>query len=599
MYPDLPLLRLTAASALAIATLAAPAPGQDLTAQSVSDAGTVDRVVLYPRGAAVTRAIHRDLGQGIFTLRVTDLPEGIDPRRIQAKLRTGDVPVEGGPKLLGVEYEEAPGIEFAGSPEGVELAAKLKDARRRLEHAAQDREQLRHRDARIDQVGVRAAANATADGATAKSDPARSIEQLAWVNAEKAKVLAESRELADRADAIGREIAALEATIAQRGVAGRTQRSAVVRIAAPRACAVDLDLTYLVQDAAWAPTYAIRAAGDRSGTSIEYDAFLVQRSGEEWKDVRVSLSTASPDRSAQPGEVEPVYVDVPPPVTYGFGGGPGEGGRPRAMKSRGKPGRPTGGPGGLVGGTGGPDVAGSPDDKDAGIELERLAEGASVAEAGIAATFELPRRVTVPSDASRRQRTRITTIEPSSSFVYAAQPLVTDAVFLRGDLVNDSGYQLLPGSAQVYMGGDLIGDTQMPSVAPKSAFKVFFGPDRSVRAVREVVSKVTGVAGLFGGSVAATWKYRVRSDNGTGRDLRVELLDRRPVSRNEKIEVKVADLSAPLSTDAEYAAGPQKSGILRWDLAVPASARGPAALAVTWTVQATHAKDVQTTALPD
>jgi hypothetical protein len=32
---------------------------------------------------------------------------------------------------------------------------------------------------------------------------------------------------------------------------------------------------------------------------------------------------------------------------------------------------------------------------------------------------------------------------------------------------------------------------------------------------------------------------------------------------------------------------------------VPASARGPAAMPVTWTVQATHAKDVQTTALPD
>jgi hypothetical protein len=148
------------------------------------------------------------------------------------------------------------------------------------------------------------------------------------------------------------------------------------------------------------------------------------------------------------------------------------------------------------------------------------------------------------------------------------------------------------------LNGDF-GDTQMPSVAPKSPFKVFFGPDRSVRAVREVVSKVTGVAGLFGGSVATTWKYRVRIDNGSGRDLRVELVDRRPVSRNEKIEIKVADLSSPLSADAEYAAGPQKSGILRWDLAVPASARGPAAMPVTWTVQATHAKDVQTTALPD
>jgi hypothetical protein len=91
----------------------------------------------------------------------------------------------------------------------------------------------------------------------------------------------------------------------------------------------------------------------------------------------------------------------------------------------------------------------------------------------------------------------------------------------------------------------------------------------------------------------------VTVDNGTGRDLRVELLDRRPASRNEKVEVKVADLSVPISTDAEYAAGPQKAGILRWDLSVPADARGTSALPVTWTVQLTHPKDVRTTPLPD
>ncbi len=120
-----------------------------------------------------------------------------------------------------------------------------------------------------------------------------------------------------------------------------------------------------------------------------------------------------------------------------------------------------------------------------------------------------------------------------------------------------------------------------------------------MRATREVISKVTGAAGLFGGSIATTWNYRIKLDNGTGRDIAVELLDRRAVSRNEKVEIKIADLSSPLSKDALYAAGPQKTGILRWDISVPASARGPAALPVTWTVQATRAKDVEITALPD
>lgn len=593
--------------ALAAGLLLSPgaaAHAQQVAERSAAEAGTIDRVVMYPTGAAVTRALHRELAQGLWTLRVTNLPEGVDPRRLQARLRTGDAPVDGGPRLLGVEYEEAPGMDFAGSPEGVELATKLKDARTRLERAQQDLAQRAQEDARIDQVAVRAAANATAEGGTARADPAKSLEQLAWVQDRKATSLAARRELEALAEATSREVGALEATIAQRGAAGRVQRAAVVRIAAPTACEADLDVTYFVPAARWSPAYTVRAAGDRTATGIEYDAVLVQQSGEEWKDVRISLSTANPDDAAQPGEVDPVYVDVQQP-SYGVAGvaaAPDEGGARSRFAKRGKPGRPSGGPGGGFVGTGGDDDAGASAgdlENTRADELARLAEGASVADAGIAATFELPRRVTVPSDARRSQRTRITTIDPTCSFVYVAEPLMTESVYLRGDLVNASQYQLLPGPADISMGGDFIGTTPMPSVAPGSPFKVFFGPDRAVRAKREVVSKVTGAAGLFGGSVATTWKYRITLDNGTGRDLRLELVDRRPVSRNEKIEVKVADLSSPLSTDAEYAAGPQKSGILRWDLAVPAAARGKAALPVTWTVQATHAKDIQTTPLPD
>jgi hypothetical protein len=40
-------------------------------------------------------------------------------------------------------------------------------------------------------------------------------------------------------------------------------------------------------------------------------------------------------------------------------------------------------------------------------------------------------------------------------------------------------------------------------------------------------------------------------------------------------------------------------GILRWDLSVPASARGPQALPVTWTVEVTRPNDLPTTPIPD
>lgn len=542
---------------------ATPEVAQDPGTRSVSERGSVDHVTVFPSGASVTRALHLELAQGLWEVRVTELPEGVDPARLQARVREGDGASASVPRLLGVEFEEVADADPAGSPEAVELAERLRDAQRRARHAAQDRALLAHRAARIDQVGARAAANATNDGGQAASDPAAALRQIAWAHDERVRLLDEERAVADRAEAVAREVADLEATIAQRGAAGRVRRTAIVRVAAPEACAMDLDLTYHVPGASWSPAYAIRAEADRSAATIDCDALVVQRTGEDWRDARISLSTATPDRSAEPGEVEPVFVDVaraPRPV-------PGR----RAAK-------------GLMA------PAEAADDAEAGTAIRAT---------GVAVTYDLPRRITVPSDADRRQRARIATVDPAARFAWVAAPIAGDAVYLRGDFVNSSQLQLLPGEAEVHMGGEYLGRTAMPSVAPGSSFEVFFGPDRSLRATREVVSRVTGDAGLFGGAVATTWKYRVTVDNGTGRDVRVEILDRRPESRNEKVEIKLADLSKPLSTDPAYSAGPQKAGILRWDLDVPASARGTAALRLTWTVQLTHPKDVRTTPLPD
>ena len=132
--------------------------------------------------------------------------------------------------------------------------------------------------------------------------------------------------------------------------------------------------------------------------------------------------------------------------------------------------------------TGDPGAAGN--SAEMAKAIEEFAASAAVNEAGTAVSFELPRPVTLPSDSVRQQRTRIGSFEPETRFTYVAAPILTESVFLRGDMRNSSAFQLLPGKAQVFMGGDFVGETAMPSVAPKDEFRVYFGPDRALRAKR-------------------------------------------------------------------------------------------------------------------
>jgi uncharacterized protein (TIGR02231 family) len=585
---------IVASASIALSAAATTAPAQsvaldvDIAMQNASDAGRIGAVTLYPGRAAVTRTVHREFKQGLWTLRIGDLPAAVQGTSLQARVAAapGSAP-KSAPKLLGVEYSESPRIAFASSPEGVALAEKAKALRTRLEHLKQDRALLEQHERLVDQVGIRAAA-AAGDGQTQPIDLAAVAKQLEAVQAEKSRILATARGQTDLRESLERDLAATEKQLAARGGADRMERTGLVLLSVPESCTVDVDLTYLVSNATWEPSYAVRATGDRGSVTVEYDALVMQRTGEDWEGVKLALSTAQPTRASSPPPVEPWYVDVyvPPPVVPAAAAPAPVAVMALADKAPAAP---------LAAEM----KTGAADEELARRALEELSAAASVQETGIAVSFEIPRPVTMPSDASRKQRTRIGILEPQAKFVFVAAPILSESVFLRGDLVNTSPFQLLPGRAQVFMGGDFIGDTAMPAVAPKDEFRIFFGPDRALRAKREVLSRTTGSSGLFGGSTVTTWNDRITVDNGSGRDVDVELYDRRPVSRNEKIEVKVPGISPALSTDKRYVDGRAAQGILRWDLRVPSAARGPKAAAVTWTVEVAHANNVKTTPMPD
>jgi uncharacterized protein (TIGR02231 family) len=571
-----------APSALAQSTVAID---PDVAMQNASDNGTIRAVTLYPGRAAVTRMVQREFKQGLWALRISNLPAEVQAGSLQAKVNpAAGATLKSAPKLLAVEYSQTPRVAFSSSPEGIALAEKVQDLQRKIEFLEQDRALLAQHDKLIDQIGVRATASATTDGATQAVDLAAVTKQLEFVHTEKERILGVAREQNERNEMLTRELQVANQQLESLGGADRTERSALVLMAIPESCTVDVELTYLVGNATWEPAYAVRAAGDRTGVTVEYDALVSQRTGEDWKDVKLALSTAQPTRASSPPAVDPWYVDVVVPAP------------PASARSL-----PAISANYAVAAAPEPMMEAMSAKSDSAVrkQLEEFSAAATVQETGTAVSFEIPRPVTIPTDASKKQRTRIGAFEPTAKFMYVAAPIVSESVFLRGDMTNSSAFQLLPGNAQVFMGGDFIGDTAMPSVAPKDEFKVFFGPDRALRATREVLSKNTGSSGLFGGSTVTTWNDRITVDNGSGREVNVELYDRRPISLNEKIDVKVSNVAPALSTDKRYVDGRMTQGILRWDLTVPASARGPKATTVSWTVDISRANDVRTTPLPD
>lgn len=70
---------------------------------------------------------------------------------------------------------------------------------------------------------------------------------------------------------------------------------------------VDVTLTYFVQNAGWSPLYDAKVSSIEKPISLLYKANVYQYSGEDWKDIRLTLSNASPKRRGTAPELRTWY----------------------------------------------------------------------------------------------------------------------------------------------------------------------------------------------------------------------------------------------------------------------------------------------------
>ena len=528
-------------------------------AQAIDIVAAPGAVTAYVGRASVTRSVTRHLPPGLYDLRFTSLPEALQPDTIQARAR-GPVAV------LGVEYSEQ-AISESDSPHVARLDARIDSLRGELEDLAQERALIDAQEDFIEAVTTRAARAAGERSGTADLDLRAVREQIEFVGEERAKLMERRRAIAAKERDRQEELAPLEAERSATAGAARTARSAIVALAVHQDSDISVDLSYLVANATWQPRYSIRAAADGSGVTIEYNAFVSQRTGEDWYDVEMTLSTARPTIVANPPVLEPIFLDELQPDPAG---GAGTARRSATIDE----------------------------------ELAALAAEARIEGAGPSVSYALPRPVTVRTDAREQQRTRIATISARADFVHVALPPLTDSVYVRGDLANASAYQLLPGPVSIFIGPDYVGPTALGSVPPGGGFAVHFGIDPAVTTKHTLVTKKTSKTGLLGGGRRTDYEYRVEVANGAGKTIRLELHDRIPASRTDKIEVQLVDPSHPLATDAAYLEDEKPQGLLKWMLNVPPDAPGArpgttTPLVLTYGVRVVHSKDLEMTDLPE
>jgi Domain of unknown function (DUF4139)/N-terminal domain of unknown function (DUF4140) len=99
----------------------------------------------------------------------------------------------------------------------------------------------------------------------------------------------------------------------------------LVTVSAPGPTNAAFECSYLVKNAGWFATYDLRVKDVSKPIDLAFKANVFQRSGEDWKDVKLTISNGNPTENGLAPELKPWYLrfGYPQPVLRGYKPQPG------------------------------------------------------------------------------------------------------------------------------------------------------------------------------------------------------------------------------------------------------------------------------------
>ncbi len=253
----------------------------------------------------------------------------------------------------------------------------------------------------------------------------------------------------------------------------------------------------------WQPYYELRAEPGRRMVNLAYFARVSQRTGEDWEDVKLILSTGEPTPAIAPPEPFPWYLDI---IEETF--------RVKRL--------PT--PGAMA---------------ETQVVLEGLSEDAvTPVETGISLLYVIPGKISLKSGEGAKKLPLVQVSLPTE-FEFYTLPRSRENAFLTGRMVNTSQFLFIGGEANTYVGEEFTGTTALASIAPQDSLVIGFGIDERVKVKRELVKTFKSTSGLLGKTERINFVYRTTVENYHPQKVKIKIIEQVPVSRQKEIKVTV------------------------------------------------------------
>ena len=306
----------------------------------------------------------------------------------------------------------------------------------------------------------------------------------------------------------------------------RTRYHVVVTTYADVAISGSIEVNYFIQNAGWIPSYDLRANNTIDPMMVTYKAHVYQNSGEDWDEVKLTLSTYDQNYFASKPSMGIWRLDytVNKPQLSHLND------RNQEFASQNFVSRE--------------EASAYKDQLQAGspttkatlnfIPAQNLAE---ISQNFSNVEFNVKLPYSIKADGTQRLMV-VTNEKVNAEFYHYMLPRANKNAFLLAKIGDWENLSLLPGNANIYFEQTIVGSTYIDPTIMSDTMELTLGRDQGIISERKKIDEESENAN-FGKRVVKTYTFEIEVKNVSRSEVDLTLEDQIPITKNEEIDIKL------------------------------------------------------------
>lgn len=517
-------------------------PFTAIHAAEINADSSIQAVTIYPGSAKVTRLSTVELAAGENELIINNLPLNLNESSLRVSGEGGGSISLGSVELSKVFQSDVVQLKEKNLRDDIE---EVLESRQILEDSlTRNRTQLNYINKMV--LGNNTSNKNNTENLNSYTNLPLDQWQVAWqtLNDSTKSVQEEIRDANNALKQNDKLLNKLKNQLQQVATNQKEIRIAKLHVESDIATTLSLNLTYQINGARWEPVYDADLDTESGDIQFKTLAQISQRTGEDWGDVDVTLSTLRPSAGTQLPQLNPWVLDFMPE---------------RSNKSS-----------GMFEKSSSMQMESDMVQVEESMVMSKIAP-AEAAPAPIvqqqsrlistdfSAEFKVPGSISLDSGSDKR-RFSLNSKKINSTIKLASSPRFDPRAMLVATTNYKDETPLLAGSLSLYRNGNFVGNSFLTQKLSGEEIKISFGEDDKVKIkFLPDPDKKRKDGLLFGKKKVVERHYKVNITSNHSKPFPITISDVLPVSSDENITIKsLGDLPTNKEVD-------DKKGIVSWD----------------------------------